>query len=252
MDIREYLLLVLRRWKEVLATGLLLLLLSGVWTHFFAETKYKSTLFFTVAGEKGSVSLFEDIRGADLFSETVQGWTKNPGLIAEIEELAGETFGISGRVQENENVVVELSANSEEAITKVSESTLAILQDKVKQFNKDTRHSFKLSVPTIKYEISEPKLGKNEVIFLILGLLIGIAVAFLYEFFADKASFTHQIEEALGEKIAGKGKKTASILKKQLKKTDEIVLIKLGKTSLEKLRSIKVGAKGKIYPIIIK
>jgi len=252
MDLREYLLLVLRRWKEVLATGLLLMILSGVWTHFFAETEYKSTLSFTVAGEKGSVSLFEDIRGADLFSETVQGWTKNPGLIAEIEEEAGESFGISGRVQENENVVVELSAKSEDSIKKVSESTLKVLQDKVSQFNKDTKHSFKLSVPTIKYEISEPKLGKNEVIFLVLGLLIGIGIAFLYEFLADKASFTHQIEEVLGEKIAGKGEKSMKIIKKQLKKTDEIVLIKQGETNLEELRSMKLKAKGKIYPILLK
>lgn len=269
MDPRNYLTLILRRWKEILAFGLVFLLVSAAWTLFFAQTQYRSTLFFTVAGENKGISLYEDTRGADLFSETVQGWTKNPGLVAEIGDKTGEKFGISGRVQESQNVVVELSADSEEGIKKVSEETLNVLKTKVNEFNKETNHTFTLAIPTTEYTTEEPGLGKNELIFLLIGLIIGLGFAFLYEYMTDKASFEHQVEEMLGEKIVGKGKEMLNFLKEKLAsheildlssnqnekiggKENLIILVELGKTKLKDLKHTKVNSKAKIYPIIKK
>ncbi|MBU1992431.1 MAG: Wzz/FepE/Etk N-terminal domain-containing protein [Patescibacteria group bacterium] len=272
MDLRNYLSLLLRRWKEIIAFGVIIALLSGVYTTYYATTKYNSTLFFTVASSKYGISLYDDIRGADLFSESVQGWTKNPAMIDEIKERTGEDFGITGRVQETENVVVELSASSEEAITKVSEETLKVLEEKLKEFNLKTRHSFQLAVPTIQYETKVPGLGKNELIALVLGFLIGIAFAFVYEYLANKASTKEQVEEALGTEIAGEGEEMHKMLAKKLKssvtldlnqklqskdheklgKKDLILLITLGKTNLKDLKHVKVNSTSKLYPIIIK
>lgn len=269
MDPRNYLSLIIRRWKGILAVGLIFVVISGSWTLLFAKTRYNSTLFFTVAGEKGSISLYEDTRGADLFSETVQGWTKNPGLIEEIGKQTNINFDISGRVQESQNVVVDLSADSKEAIVKVSETTLKVLQDKVTEFNNETGNSFVLAIPTIKYVISEPTLGKNEIIFFVIGLLIGILLAFVYEYLADKASFEHQIEEILEEKIAGRGVEMLEILKENLKEfgilnlvsgeqnwamkqENLIVLVKLGHTKLGDIKKAKIYSTSRIYPIVIK
>lgn len=210
MDLRHYLSFLIRQ-RKLLAVfaliGIVAALASGL---LFKKTTYEGIIFLTIGAAQPEelnyreYSTYETVRAADQFTETIQGWTKNPSFIKKIQDNAGFSFGISARKQEKQNLVISITSDSEEKVGKAAQKTLLAIGEEIKIYNEATKGAFNIAHATTHIEKKETKLPTNVLFGLIFGVLVGLAYAILREYFLDIASFEFQIEEILGKPLIAK------------------------------------------------
>ncbi|HLG26116.1 MAG TPA: hypothetical protein VI588_05055, partial [Candidatus Gracilibacteria bacterium] len=126
MTIRSHLSLYRRHWIIIV----LLTLITGGASYYYGLQKatrpYETTLFISLGVAQTETNFNPDSpydygQAADNFTETVQGWFKNPGLLNEINESVGEDIDISARRQEKQNLVITFDAPSEKKAQEISD-----------------------------------------------------------------------------------------------------------------------------------
>lgn len=181
----EHLQLIKRYWTAVALITLLACAGGIIATNQLAS--HQATLFFNIGAEN-------DAEAADQFSETVQGWFKNPDLLNRINTTP------SARKQEKQNIVVTFGAESEQEARKKAETTIQELKKEITAYNAATKNQFQLAIATI--EIKDQNTKKNILVILafLLGLALSIGLAYLYEYMFGLVSYRHQAETVLKKK----------------------------------------------------
>ncbi len=200
MDIRHYLALLMRRWKEIVVIVLLVLGAAYVSTRQIVQPTYSSTLFlsFGVDRSKNIEGYYGGINASDGFAETVQGWVKDPGVLAEVRKVAGDNdLDLSARKQERQNIIVSIGNGDDGLGAKTNaEAVLKVLEMRLAEFNQRTNNSYAIGLSSVTTQVNVPedKLRTTLLIALFFGLILGVAWGFVFEFLFGRVSFVSQLK----------------------------------------------------------
>lgn len=206
MNTSSYISLLCRRWKETFAIMLLTATASFFFGLYFNKTSTSATIFINIGaknvslGENAEIDMYENVQAADQFTETVQGWFKNPTLTSRIEEQSNTKVAFTARKQEKQNLIVTYKAENEQIGGKIAESLQSTLQQEITEYNEGTNSNFQIALYSI--DIKNQNISSVLFAFLgaIIGLFLGIFVSYGYEYFFGFASYDHQIETILDKK----------------------------------------------------
>lgn len=164
-----------------------------------------ATLFMSIGAGQGAFKIEENdvkygISAAGQFAETVHGWLKNPAIIESVEGKAGHGVALNAYKQEKQNIVVTYPAGSQEDSQKVANAVEAEIANKIRQYNNETGSDFKLALFTAHYSPAGSKMHIFVILGLLSGLLLGIGLAYLYEYLFDRVSYVYQVEGLLNRK----------------------------------------------------
>lgn len=169
-----------KRWKEILAITVLTAALSVAFGYFYNKTAYTNTIFINIGagratGQNAPASPYEEVQAADSFTETVQGWFKNPVLTDKIRINSGYNVNLGVRKQEKQNLVVTFKSETPEQGKKTALVTEEIIRGEIGKYNRETGGDFRMPVSDI--------LTKEETVHLALFALIGTVLGFILGYF---------------------------------------------------------------------
>lgn len=136
------------------------------------------------------------------FSETVRGWLQNPVVLHDVREKGGvEQFSVSGRPQERQNIVIEITSSSEENNAKVAPALVTVLNERIVKYNQNTGAKFRLIE---QGQETVHLASRSKYIYLVAGilagLLLGLFLVFAKEAVWRKITFPSQAVEVLNKK----------------------------------------------------
>lgn len=191
MSFLEYLGLVKRHW---LATIILTALVCGS-SIFLVQWKnakpFETTIFLTIgnvweSGTGNAAGPAENAQAADQFSETVQGWFKNPQFLDKIKKSSGVTSDIGSRKQEKQNVIVTFPSGSVQEAQKVASNMQTILENEINGYDLKTNSKFTAAI----FEVNTEEKPLSLLLFALIGLAGGILVSsfalYGYEYLFEK------------------------------------------------------------------
>ncbi len=210
MSFKSHLKLILRHLPLVIGVTALTLLIAVSFGQNMLKSGYNVTIFTTI-GLKRDITTphlstsYDDVRAADHFTETVQGWFKNQAFLKKINSYAPESnfnefIGISAERQEKQNLVINFFSREEKHIDIVSKSIISTLSAEIERFNRTSEIDFQLSLYDTDYAPSSSRLPYLLIFALALGLSFGLGLSYLCEFFGNKALSTEQVENTLHKK----------------------------------------------------
>lgn len=138
--------------------------------------QYTGTTFITIGVEENDVpnatnsSIYENVQAADHFSESVQGWFKNPSLIKTIEEKTGKKIEMNAKKQEKQNVVITYSDTKKDNLVKADKIIKEQLQRSIEEYNSATGTHFHLAL----YNTTIEESTKSYVLYIALGIFVGL------------------------------------------------------------------------------
>ncbi len=198
MTILDYLGLTRRHWLAgVLLTGLVTIC-TVVLVQWKNNRPFETTVFLTIgtvqqANSANSTSIDEIVQAADQFSETVQGWFKNPDFQKGIRLIGSSEINV--RKQEKQNLLITFSNKSGEQAQEMNNLLQSDLQKEIEKYNAATGSKFILAIYEVDYEQKTLPL----LFFLLVGLLGGLAIApfalYGYEYLFQKVSSSSQASD---------------------------------------------------------
>jgi capsular polysaccharide biosynthesis protein len=204
MDITHYFSIFFRRITQIIIIALAIAIISILYSSFFVNTNFTSTSIVTIASKRPEkidfrdYTVYETLRGADTFSETVQGWTKSTDFYQKIEKDSGVTgFNLSTRAQEKQNILVEIKAESKERVQKATEAFVNVLKKDLEEYDAKTNSTFVIAWNSTFITEDVKNIKFIFLISLLTGLILAVLFFYLYEFLFGICSFVFQAEKAL-------------------------------------------------------
>ncbi|MBU0667915.1 hypothetical protein KJ951_00865 [Patescibacteria group bacterium] len=180
------LILHLKLLRKHLAAIISITVLAGMATTLYALVKspgnYDATIFISVGIQQtDTTGSYDDVRAADQFTETIQGWMKNPALIDRIKKQTKLDFGLSAHKQEKQNIVITFSAHSNDDADKIASTVISELIKEVSVYNQAVKGNFRLAISDYSVTEEKNKIFIIAAIGTILGLALAIALAYFRE-----------------------------------------------------------------------
>ncbi len=174
---QHFLLIVTKRWKEILALMVITTAASVIFGLQYNKTSFSNTIFLTIGAKQESdqkISPYETLQAADHFAEAVQGWFKNPALIEKIREQSGIDVDFGARKQEKQNLVITFKAVNAEDFKKIAAAAKSVLLSEIATYNLQTGSEF--SIPN--YAVSSKESSLPIILFALGGLIAGAGIGF--------------------------------------------------------------------------
>jgi capsular polysaccharide biosynthesis protein len=204
MDIIHYFSIFFRRITEIIGIALAIAIISILYSLFFVNTNFISTNIVTIASKRPEkidfrdYTVYETLRGADTFSETVQGWTKSTNFYQRIEKDSGVTgFNLSTRAQEKQNILVEIKADSKEKVQKATDAFINVLKSDLEEYNTKTNSTFVVAWDSAFIAEDIKNIKFIFLVSLLTGLILAILFFYLLEFLFGVCSYVFQAEKVL-------------------------------------------------------
>ncbi len=183
-----------RRWKEILIITLLTAILAVTFGFIYNKTSFNNTIFINVGygpgnGSNALTSPLDAVQAADQFSETVQGWLKDPLLVEEIRTQAQYNVDFSVRKQEKQNLVATYRTGSENQAKKVSQAAEEILRAQIGNYNLETDGDFKMPV----FDLYSVNGAFHPALFAVMGIILGLLLGYFFSALWDK--FTTELNQ---------------------------------------------------------
>lgn len=221
MELTAHLNLLRRHWLPILLTTLVAFAVTYSFTIGRAPASHETTLFLNFGARQGQASTsYDDVQAADQFTESVQGWFKNPDLLQRIESTAQVEAALSARKQEKQNLVVTFYAENEEQAQTIADATIEELRQEIDRYNEQTQSSFALAIASVTIAQQPAKTIILSLLGLVLGLVLAIGLAYLREYLFGIASFRAQVEKTLQ------------------KRSDDVLALRWGKQDLGVLETL--------------
>jgi len=224
MDLRQYLSVPVRRYKEIIAITVLFMIISLALTSF-KQNSYPVTLFYTIAlddkqdTENYKYSNFYAEQSGLEFTRTVSGWFDDPALEGEVFANAGinkddeltlikKLFGFfTMKRVERQNIQVNFSTSADERSHKLADALGEVIKARLVDYNEGSSSNYKMVLSSKWVELKEPSYPLSAVLSFFIGLILGIFLSYLYEYFTRKISTIFEAEEISGKKILGEIKR---------------------------------------------
>lgn len=206
----------------------------------YIQSKDQVTIFSSISVKEdtnnNSLSTsYDDVQAADHFTETIQGWFKNPIFVNNIKSEI-QIDSLSAERQEKQNLFINYTINDPQRIDASVETVKKNLIAEIDKYNQTSGTDFQVALFSYESGITEAKTIYLVIFLLILGITTGIAYAYLYEYFQNKIQSEQQLENIFGRLVDEKLHK--SVLNKtklkylpaylQLQKPKKINIIAVG------------------------
>lgn len=200
MNFLDYIYLIRRNLLSVTMVTILVMAATMTLVKMKNNSAFQSTVFITIGNSlktSGALSPYENVEAADHFSETVQGWFKNPDFQQRIQRTT--KTDISARKQEKQNIVISFAADSEETSAKINGDIKSELEKEIDSYNLKTGSTFQLAA----YSLNVEEKPLSYLIFMVISLLGGLTLSsfavYLLEYFTGKTSSISQIQAMTGK-----------------------------------------------------
>jgi len=149
----------------------------------------------------GQSTTYDNLQASDFFTETVQGWFKNPNLINRINDEAGVNAGLSAKKQEKQNLVISFDTDNKTDADKIISAIKENLQNEISQYNEASNTDFSIAIYNFE---TNPKANNTNLLILIgliIGLTVSIIVSILITIYKKVLISKKQIKKIFGQKI---------------------------------------------------
>lgn len=228
MSFLEYIGLLRRHLLSTLALSILVIAATMSLVAWKNSSPYETTVFISIGNNQNMAldqeSAYENVQAADHFSETVQGWFKNPKFQERIKMRSSSEM--NARKQEKQNLVVTFSTEQDTEGQLGSEKLRNELEKEIADYNSGTNSDFQIAVYT--FDTKHKPLSFP--LFLIISIIGGIMLAsfslYGYEYLFEKVTTPAQAAEIFGRQPIDKlpslspKKKNASFLSAHLNRVE--------------------------------
>jgi capsular polysaccharide biosynthesis protein len=177
----EFLKLTINYWKQIIIITCVTIIATVAFRASAGNEQYTGTTFITIGVEENDASttsttssIYENVQAADHFSESVQGWFKNPSLLKTIEDKTGKKIDINAKKQEKQNVVITYTDTKKDNLEKTDKILKEQLEKNIEEYNSATGTRFHLALYNTVIEEST----KSYVLYIVLGIIGGIFLGF--------------------------------------------------------------------------
>ncbi|MFC1750523.1 hypothetical protein ACFL2V_17145 [Pseudomonadota bacterium] len=171
-------------WVGILFITVVTTVAAAVYGLNQLDLKYDTTVFLSLGHTQNKVteeSPYEAVRAADHFTETVQGWFKNPAFLGRISEDSGVSADLFGRNQEKQNLIVSYKTVDEASAESIASAIEIVLSQEIVSYNEATNSQFTLAL----FGSNTTESANKTIFYIILGLFggffLGVALSFAYE-----------------------------------------------------------------------
>lgn len=200
---------IFRKWKHILILTLFGTFITAFFGFYQKPTDIDGLIFISLGVNEMhypslSPTALESVQAADQFTESVQGWFKNPSFIKNIENEIKKSVGISARKQEKQNLIITFRAPNEIEAQTISQIILSKLEKEIIKYNKKTNSNFQIALSSTT---TQP-IGFNMLVYILVGfaggMILAIILAYLYENLAGFVTNEKEIKEIFKKEILEK------------------------------------------------
>lgn len=134
---------------------------------------FQNTVFFSIAAQSktnNATSAYENLQAADQFTESVQGWFRDPGFLEKINSISKQNYSLNARKQEKNNLLITFSTPTEEQGIVHGNTISQTLQSEIQIYNQNSDTNFNLALQN-QYHSEQPA---NLIFYLLIGLFSGL------------------------------------------------------------------------------
>lgn len=203
MELKEYLKILQKNLSLIIITTILIALFAYIFTlrqPIVYEANGSLTIIPKPSAELKNVyeyGGYYSLQAASLFGQTIAFWLQSPETVSSIYEKAGfqiektQTSKSLAKlikttlIPTSFSVKFQLKEKDKNKAKKLAEATTAVIQEKVAEFNQKAGSKDKFEIAASQPIIIEvqPKKGFNAGIGGVAGLVLGIFLAFLRDYF---------------------------------------------------------------------
>ena len=190
MTFLEYLKLIRRH----LAIILIITILGAIGGAIFVQAKntkpFETTIFVTIGQTEtanSATTAFDNVQASDYFSETVQGWLKNPEVVNRIYTKSSYSTEISTRKQVKQNFLVTFSTANSEMGTTMGNIIKDELNNEMQTYNQKTNGKFQIAIFSAKTDQKPQSIPLYIFIGIISGFILASLIVYSYEYLFKKS-----------------------------------------------------------------
>lgn len=127
-------------------------------------------------------SSYDIQRASQHFSEVVLGWTLEPSFEAEVKERFGSSYGVSSRQQENQNIILNVTADPADYDENDLWQVTSILRERIDRYNELTNGDFLIALDTYSTQDSFRSNWRILIGFPIVFLSLAVFLLFVWEY----------------------------------------------------------------------
>ncbi len=208
-----------RKWQIIIIAIITSILLS-LYSVTIAKPSYYATIFFTIGyrddqqpTENYDYANFYGNNASIEFARTLSAWPKDPYFIDEIYKRAGVdkdndqsivdkllgNFSVSR--EERANLKVNIRSKNEENLKKLSQAFLSIMHERLDTYNRQVATQYSMVNESTSLYISLLTTEESWPLGAIIGLLIGILLAYFSEARQGTLSTNQQVESIFEEPL---------------------------------------------------
>ncbi len=199
MKIPETIHFLLRNFKFIFIFTLISIFIGLIVIVTDKELSTQNTVFVSIASSaknRATNTLYaEGLMIPDNFTETLQGWLKNPAFLSRISSQGIIFTDFGGKRQEKNNLIISYKTSDQTAGNKLSNILRTELNKLISQYNQSSDFQFSIAVYDFQNAPVENKFYKAIVVSFIIGILLGILFSLLKEVSQNKIIFSSQLEE---------------------------------------------------------
>lgn len=201
MELKEYLKIIKKNLKLILAVGAVTALSAFLFS-IFSPVKYETSLSLLISKNKTQntddfkYDGYYALQAGEMLADAIVEWTKSPAVVNEIYQEA-ETSGNFGSIKSyakkftakkmsSQHIEIKFNSDTEESAEKISSAVIKTINDKIKALEKNSEEEIAFSVSGESPVIAEkkPDAPLNLFIGFISGLILGIFMVFGKEYFS--------------------------------------------------------------------
>ncbi len=201
MELKEYLKIIKKNLKLILAVGAIAGLSAFLFSSF-QPVEYETSLSLLISKNKTQETDdfkydgYYALQAGEMIADTIVEWTKSPAMVNAIYQEA-EVSGNFGSIKSyakkftakkmsSQHIEIKFNSNTKESAEKISSAAVKIINDKIKTLEKNSEEEISFSVSGESPIIVEknPDALLNLFIGFISGLILGIFLVFGKEYFS--------------------------------------------------------------------
>lgn len=181
---KNFLFNIFKNWKKIILIGILTAIASVIFGIVYNYNAFSATIFVNIGSIQNSTfgkeeNPYDTLQAADQFTESMQGWFKNPAFLEKIRSESGTNVDLSVRKQEKQNLIITFKAASAQAADKIVQSTRTALENQLSVYNGRNASSF--TMPAFDPYIKEYRLPL--ILFAFCGAVAGIFIGYFFSLF---------------------------------------------------------------------
>ncbi len=202
MELKEYLKIIKKNLKLILAVGAIAALSAFLFSSF-QPVKYETSLSLLISKNKTQETDdfkydgYYALQAGEMLADTIVEWTKSPAVVNAIYQEASVhgNFGsiksyakkFTAKKMSSQHIEIKFNSDTKESAEKISSAAVKTINDKIKTLEENSGEEISFLIKGENPVIVEkkPDMLLNLFIGFISGLILGIFIVFGKEYFRD-------------------------------------------------------------------